>query len=589
MATTDKKIKLALILMAVSCSNLSYAQITPQEMDALQKNTLEQSLSEEASSFPQEKNGMVWSLMPGESVNRLATLFYPKNRSMQQLFVAKTLYLSRNIQPGLRAGSTSSQLTLVVIPDIRQLSQQSIKLAASKNYNGEIRQPQAKPQMLNAISPIAALGINPKIQIIYDELIKKNEFLKLEINKINAKLAYLEQVFVTLKTEIIRLAGSVSENVDAKLNTQPNAEVVFNQQPLAEAGSVQQIQASQLSNNLVQSQESTIVESKPATVPALSTKSVQVKPSFDTSYLFLTIFNLILVIACLVGFVLFNRQQVKNRALATNGKFKMTKSDEIRKKSLMIKDKLEIQKKIKMLKVNAPVVLGEFKHSMPCADVEPEASPVVGTQMSAEISTEATPNTSPKINLTVSPVVDTKVIAEVTPSAKAVDNAYDKEEAELLLGQAKVFVQVDRAGYAIRLLKAQIQAAPKTSLQHWLYLLDIYRETNQKEAFLEHAKQLHQNFNVMMPLWENTPPKMVIASSLEEFSHITAKVTKLWADCIKEANSITQTKAYLDELLTDNRDSQRSGFSMEVFQEIMTLRNLLDEREKQTEEEMEAY
>ncbi|MEO7345108.1 MAG: hypothetical protein ABIU85_09765, partial [Methylotenera sp.] len=508
MAKTHKKIKLALILFVASFSHFSLAQITPPEEDT-------EISSEEPPPSSLEKNAMVWSLMPGESVNRLAKLFYPKDKSMQQLFVAKTLYLSRKIQPDLQGSTTYNQLTSVVIPNIKQLSQQSTSSVASKNYPDSIRQTPTKSLQNNPIQ-LVAFELNPKIQFIYDELIKKNEFLKLEINKINAKLAYLEQVFVTLKSDIIRLVDSNNANIDA------NAK--FKTQVLTETETVQQIPP-KLNAHSVQIHEPKITESKfePLSIPALSPKSIQVKSTFDSSYLFLSIFNFLLVISCLVGFVLFSRRQAKSQTATTTSKFVTTKSGEISKKSLMVRDKVESQKKIKMLKVSKPVVSSEFTHSMPGADAKSETVPVVSPIAMRKASSEVT--VSPKINLAVS------------PSLEAADLSYDKEEAELLLGQAKVFVQGNRASYAIRLLKAQIQAAPKASLQHWLYLLDIYRETNQKEAFLEHAKQLHQNFNVMMPLWENTPPQMVIASSLEEFSHITAKVTKMWADCQKEVNS----------------------------------------------------
>ena len=84
----------------------------------------------------------------------------------------------------------------------------------------------------------------------------------------------------------------------------------------------------------------------------------------------------------------------------------------------------------------------------------------------------------------------------------------------------------------------------------------------------------------MMPQWERPALPDAIASSVEQFSHISAKVTKLWADCEKESKTIVKTKAYLDELLMDNRESERTGFSLEVFKEIMTLRDILDVREK---------
>ena len=159
----------------------------------------------------------------------------------------------------------------------------------------------------------------------------------------------------------------------------------------------------------------------------------------------------------------------------------------------------------------------------------------------------------------------------------------DKEEGELALEQARIYVNIDRVDEAIELLKAQIEATPKDSLHHWLYLLDIYRDTNQKEEFLQSAKQLHQSFNVMIPLWENVPLPMVIASSLEEFSHIVEELTALWVDHEKTA----ETKAYIDDLLTENRSSDRTGFSMEVFQELILLRDLLNVREKLAESDQE--
>ena len=617
MTISDIKTKLLLILIATSYSQFSFAEtissdrlstkdtLTSQE-SILDKNTLEQSTN-----YSFEKNSLLWSLMPGESVSRLSQLFYPNNQSMQQIFIEKTLYLSRNRQPNLLADSTSKQRILVVIPNIKQLAVRGVKLEATPNIKRVLTQ-QKKSRVDSAINQIVTAEVNTKIQLIYDQLVIKNEFLKQEINKINAKLAYLEQVFVALKSEVVRLADSGSLNAKSEINTIPVTSTGSNQQLL---GSNEE-QTSLIRNNFKQSTtpentpsitpNSTVLKSAATSTPEAITKSMQVKPAVGSSYLLLSIFNFILVISCLIAFILFTRQQVKKRALAKTGKFEMTKSDEIRVKSLMIKTKLENQKKLKQTKINTTTVPGEFKHSMPGAEASVAGMQVVEMN-SAEIETyakpelalvvnaETKPETSPEIVQVVNnkqlraTEVKPKVMKVVSPNLESAEMAYDKDEAALLLGQAKIFVQANRAAYAIRLLKAQIQAAPKASLQHWLYLLNIYRETNQKEQFMQHATQLHQNFNVMMPLWENAPPKMIIASTLEEFSHISSKVTKLWADCEKETNSLVQTKTYLDELLTDNRDSQRTGFSMEVFEEIVLLRNLLDTRDQLIEEKAEAY
>lgn len=155
----------------------------------------------------------------------------------------------------------------------------------------------------------------------------------------------------------------------------------------------------------------------------------------------------------------------------------------------------------------------------------------------------------------------------------------------MVLEQAKIYVNINRQREAIMLLKSQIQSTPKTSLHHWLALLDIYRQTNQKEEFLDYARQLHQTFNVMLPTWDNSPLPMVVATSLEEFPHVMEHIIELWTYCDMDEEKTAETKAYLDTLLTDNRDSERAGFGLEVLQEIMLLRDLLDMREKLAHED----
>ena len=156
----------------------------------------------------------------------------------------------------------------------------------------------------------------------------------------------------------------------------------------------------------------------------------------------------------------------------------------------------------------------------------------------------------------------------------------NKEDAELVLEQAKIYVNINRIREAIMLLKTQIQETPKAALRHWLYLLDIYRDSNQKEAFMDDARQLHQTFNIRMLQWKKASLPIVIASSLEEFPHIMKRLTKLWTSEGHVTENMVETKSYLDELLMDNRNSERSGFSREVFEEIMLLRNMLDTRVK---------
>jgi tetratricopeptide (TPR) repeat protein len=149
-------------------------------------------------------------------------------------------------------------------------------------------------------------------------------------------------------------------------------------------------------------------------------------------------------------------------------------------------------------------------------------------------------------------------------------------DGELVLEQAKIYAHIGRSDEAIDLLRSHIDSKPKASLHHWLYLLDMYREAGQKEAFTQYALLLHQHFNVMTPLWVSETEPVNLAATIEAFPHIVQQLTNVWADPEK----VAETQAYLEYLLTDNRDSVRTGFSMEVFQEIILLRDILAIRDK---------
>jgi hypothetical protein len=67
-----------------------------------------------------------------------------------------------------------------------------------------------------------------------------------------------------------------------------------------------------------------------------------------------------------------------------------------------------------------------------------------------------------------------------------------------------------------------------------------------------------------------------LASTIEAFPHIVQQLTALWGD---EGNTL-ETQAYIEYLLTDNRDSVRAGFSMDIFQELILLNDILALRDK---------
>jgi hypothetical protein len=120
---SEKKIKktnLALALLVTMHANFSLAQDLPQEVSAEHVNSLELN--------DRESTTITWPLLSGESVQSLSTLFYPKNKRMQRLFIQRTLHLSQEIRPNLSVYTTTNQASLIVIPNIKYLLSMVAKL-----------------------------------------------------------------------------------------------------------------------------------------------------------------------------------------------------------------------------------------------------------------------------------------------------------------------------------------------------------------------------------------------------------------------------------------------------------------------------
>ena len=86
-------------------------------------------------------NSMTWPLLPGESLNDVARLFYPKNKAMQQRFVHKTLRLSAAIRPNLDPSERFETPVSLIIPTLKSLSVRThpIKSVRKKSDNQKLK------------------------------------------------------------------------------------------------------------------------------------------------------------------------------------------------------------------------------------------------------------------------------------------------------------------------------------------------------------------------------------------------------------------------------------------------------------------
>ena len=80
---------------------------------------------------------------------------------------------------------------------------------------------------------------------------------------------------------------------------------------------------------------------------------------------------------------------------------------------------------------------------------------------------------------------------------------------------------------------------------------------------------VRRNFNLDVPAWQDLETTVSGLRSLEDFEHVAERVKAGWG---------TQAcMDYLYELVHDNRDGQRSGFPLEVVEEIVLLMLILEE------------
>lgn len=160
-----------------------------------------------------------WQMLPGDSINRLAALFYPRNSYMQQRFVAKTLALNRKYQGTLNPARVYDESNFIVIPDLKYLSMQA---SPTKFRSVVATQPGRMLKVAHSPMPVGDNQFLAKIQVEYEILIQQNSILKQELAHLNEHLAglqkTLEEMFV-LASKILAQQPAVESAPDQVAQT----------------------------------------------------------------------------------------------------------------------------------------------------------------------------------------------------------------------------------------------------------------------------------------------------------------------------------------------------------------------------------
>lgn len=151
-----------------------------------------------------------------------------------------------------------------------------------------------------------------------------------------------------------------------------------------------------------------------------------------------------------------------------------------------------------------------------------------------------------------------------TPS---IELRYDDDNAVLNL--AEIMLAYGRLEGATETLAAHIEETSPDNFLPWRMLLDLYHRSNLRADFENLSAKIRTRFNVQVPNWEQGTPPASGLMSLESFPHVISHITDNWGtqDCLN----------YLHDLAHNTRTGQRSGFPLEVVEEIALLMRILED------------
>ena len=168
-----------------------------------------------------------------------------------------------------------------------------------------------------------------------------------------------------------------------------------------------------------------------------------------------------------------------------------------------------------------------------------------------------------------------KFAAEIFPSAASIADQRDAlqfypsklehlkvEEISDVIQEAEFWMSLNDPQRAIEILEPYANIAQPDSPIPWLYLLDLYRGTDQRQKYSELHDKASRVFNARIPLWDEDGD-VSDGRTLEDFPHVVEQICALW-----ETDKIF---AYLESLIFDKREGIREGFDLFVYQEIMML------------------
>ena len=132
---------------------------------------------------------------------------------------------------------------------------------------------------------------------------------------------------------------------------------------------------------------------------------------------------------------------------------------------------------------------------------------------------------------------------------------------------SQLFLALHHVDLSIDVLRRHLHRETRPMPAVWLMLLDLCRTHGREQTFRELALEFHQRFNACTPAWDGFPPGRD-DPGLEAYPRLIKEITLAWGthDC----------QRLLEQLLYDNRGSQRKGFTLNAYNDLIALRRAAD-------------
>ena len=157
----------------------------------------------------------------------------------------------------------------------------------------------------------------------------------------------------------------------------------------------------------------------------------------------------------------------------------------------------------------------------------------------------------------------------VYPTMK--DNLVQVEEISDATQEAEYWVSVNEVQKAMQILEFQTQDTNTESPAPWLYLMDLYRVSDEREKYNALKERFIAFFNALAPEF-NSDPESAKSRHIEDFPHLIVRIRALWGK--------SELLPFLKNLLLASRTSKRIGFELSVYRDILLLIAVMQELER---------